>query len=71
MALHWYNNDLLTHIGADYLIYQDLEDLVAASRVGNPKIEQFCDACFSGHYPTEDVTPEMLDSIEQERLGNC
>lgn len=56
-------------IGADYLIYQRLDDLEEAAREGNPKIQNFCTACFSGHYPTQDITPEMFTEIERERLG--
>lgn len=55
-------------IGVDYLIYLDLEDMNEAARAGNPKIEQFCNGCFTGKYPTGDVTPEMLAAIENERL---
>ena len=61
--------EICRFIGADHLIYQELDDLVAAARVGNPQLESFCTACFSGNYPTGDVTPEILDTIERERLG--
>lgn len=54
-------------IGADYLLYLDREAMNAAARVGNPKIERFCNACFTGDYPTGDVTREMLTAIECER----
>ena len=29
---------------------------------------KYCTACFSGDYPTSDITAEMLLQIEQERL---
>ncbi len=61
--------EIADHIGADHLIFQDLEDLEEAARAGNPKLSNFCTACFSGHYPTGDVTKEVLDEIERERLG--
>jgi len=54
-------------IGADKVIYQTLDNLKAAVRLGNPKITNFCAACFDGIYPTGDVTPEMLKDIEKER----
>ena len=38
-----------------------------AAREGNEKIEKFCNACFTGEYPTEDVTLERLKAIEDER----
>ena len=43
--------------------------VVDAARVGNPEIKSFCTACFSGNYPTNDITPEMFTEIERERLG--
>ncbi|MCE9592652.1 MAG: amidophosphoribosyltransferase [Planctomycetes bacterium] len=54
-------------IGADYLLYLDREAMNAAARAGNPKVEKFCNACFTGDYPTGDVTREMLSAIETER----
>jgi len=65
--------EVATEIGADAVIYQELADLEAAVGQGEPKIGRFCNACFSGKYPTGDITPEMLASIEQERTshGGC
>jgi amidophosphoribosyltransferase len=54
-------------IGADKVIYQTLDKLKAAVRLGNPKITHFCAACFDGIYPTGDVTPEVLSEIEKAR----
>src|SRR5665213_908722 len=42
-------------IGADWLIYQDLEDLVIACRHDTAKITEFDTSCFSGEYVTGDV----------------
>jgi amidophosphoribosyltransferase len=55
-------------IGADGVVYQTLENLEASVREGNPEIRQTCSACFSGVYPTGDVTEEQLARIEAERL---
>jgi amidophosphoribosyltransferase len=52
---------------ADKVIYQSLEDLEKAVSLGNKKLQNFCTACFSGVYPTGDVTPELLEEIESER----
>lgn len=41
-----------------------------AACVGNPKIEKFCNACFTGDYPTGDITVERLTAIEGERLSS-
>jgi amidophosphoribosyltransferase len=54
-------------IGADWLIYQDLEDLEHAVRHDNAKIEDFDTSCFSGVYVTGDVTPEYLKRLRGER----
>jgi len=54
-------------INADKVIYQSLEDLKKAVHKGNRKLTEFCGACFSGVYPTGDVTPEILEEIEADR----
>jgi amidophosphoribosyltransferase len=59
--------EIARHIGVDYLMYLDIERMNEAARAGNPKIERFCNACFTGEYPTGDVTKEMLEEIEGER----
>jgi amidophosphoribosyltransferase len=55
------------YIGADRLIYQDLDDLRDAVRRGNPEISRFDDAVFSGDYVTGDITPDYLARLESER----
>jgi amidophosphoribosyltransferase len=54
-------------IGADRLIYQDLNGLVRAVRHGNSAITEFDTSCFSGEYVTGDVTPEYLSDLESRR----
>ncbi|MEO7386109.1 MAG: phosphoribosyltransferase family protein, partial [Gammaproteobacteria bacterium] len=54
-------------IGADWLVYQDLEDLIRAVRYDNGDIAHFDTSCFSGHYVTGDISPEYLAHLEQER----
>jgi amidophosphoribosyltransferase len=58
---------IATQIGADAVIYQRLDDLVEAVLEDRPDIERMCTACFSGEYPTGDITPRMLLQIENER----
>jgi amidophosphoribosyltransferase len=55
-------------IGADWLVYQDLDDLVRAVRYDNGAIVEFDTSCFSGRYVTGDVTPEYLARLERERV---
>nr|WP_298721548.1 amidophosphoribosyltransferase [uncultured Steroidobacter sp.] len=54
-------------IGADKLIYQDLDDLVRACLHHDSHIEQFDTSCFSGEYVTGDITPAYLKRLEEER----
>lgn len=54
-------------IGADWLIFQDLEDLVQCSRDGNPDIEDFDCSVFNGDYVSGDVDKNYLDRIESLR----
>ena len=54
-------------IGADRLIYQDLDDLVRACLHHDSQIEQFDTSCFSGEYITGDITPAYLARLEEER----
>ncbi len=54
-------------IGADWLIYQSLEDLVRAVQHDNANIHEFDTSCFSGEYVTGDVTAEYLRKIEAAR----
>src|SRR6267378_268820 len=57
-------------IGADAVIYQDLDALKDAVRAVNPKLTQFETSCFDGVYITGDVTSEYLASIELQRDAN-
>ena len=57
-------------LGTDHLVYLERERMNAAARAGNEKIEQFCNACFTGEYPTGDITPERLRSIAGDRCRN-
>ncbi|MDX1380832.1 MAG: amidophosphoribosyltransferase [Xanthomonadales bacterium] len=53
-------------LGADWLIYQRLDDLVAACAEGNRRIRHFDTSCFSGEYVTG-VEPGYLVHLEQAR----
>lgn len=54
-------------IKADKVMYQSLDSLKEAVRLENPELTDFCGACFSGEYPTGDITPDVLEKIEKER----
>ncbi|MEM1028759.1 MAG: amidophosphoribosyltransferase [Myxococcota bacterium] len=53
-------------LGADWLVYQSLDDLVDACREGNPAIQTFDTSCFSNHYVTG-VTDDYFRRLERER----
>lgn len=54
-------------IGADWLVFQDLEDLVRCSQEGNPDVEGFDCSVFNGEYITGDVDQIYLDRIHSLR----
>lgn len=59
--------EVCTAIGADKLIYQDLDDLIDAVGKGNPNIKHFDTSCFSHEYITGDIDDDYLARIEALR----
>jgi amidophosphoribosyltransferase len=59
--------EVAREIGADALIYQDLDALKDAVRRCNPKLTRFETSCFDGHYITGDITADYLRAIEIRR----
>jgi amidophosphoribosyltransferase len=67
-------NELIAHgrtdeevgqiIGADWMIYQDLDDLIASGAEGNENVQRFECSVFDGNYVTGDVDKAYLDRIE-------
>ncbi len=70
-------NELIAHgrdpeeiskmIGADALMFQDLDDLITAVGMGNPSITTFEPSVFSGQYVTGDIDQAYLDLIDTIR----
>lgn len=58
-------------IGADKVIYQDLEDLKAAVGSLNPAIEAFDDSCFSGEYITGHVDEAYFKQLHEKRKDSA
>jgi amidophosphoribosyltransferase len=54
-------------LGVERLVYLDRNAMNAAANAGNPRVEAFCNACFSGEYPTGDISVERLSLLEAER----
>ena len=59
--------EIAAEIGADELIFQDLDALERAVKELNPKLTHFENSCFSGNYITGDVTTEYLSGVETAR----
>jgi amidophosphoribosyltransferase len=59
--------EVANEIGADWLVYQDLADLIKSVSHDNAGIEGFDTSCFSGEYVTDDVSPAYLARLEQVR----
>ncbi len=62
--------EIAREIGADLLIYQDLDALKNAVRAANPKLTEFEASCFDGKYITGDVTADYLSQLASERHEN-
>jgi len=56
-------------IGADWLIYQDLEDLIASIAEENPDLNAFDCAIFNGKYITGDIDEEYLQNLAKTRCS--
>jgi amidophosphoribosyltransferase len=54
-------------LGADGLLYQSIDDLLAVGTELNPDIKQFEASCFNGYYVTEDVSKDYLKKLEDNR----
>ena len=70
-------NELIAHdksveqirqaIGADGLIYQDLDDLIECVKESRPSMSKFETSCFNGVYVTGDVDKPYLDRLQTAR----
>src|SRR6478672_13090910 len=59
--------EIAVEIGADLLIYQELDALKEAVRDGNPQLRDFEASCFDGRYITGDITIDYLSHLASER----
>ncbi|PID61544.1 MAG: amidophosphoribosyltransferase [Gammaproteobacteria bacterium] len=60
-------DDIEALIGADWLIYQSLDDLEAAVRHSRDLVDGFEASCFDGDYVTGDIDSDYLQSLEIRR----
>jgi amidophosphoribosyltransferase len=61
--------EIAREIGADALIYQDIDALIDAIRELNPALQHFDASCFNGEYVTGDITEEYLAFLESLRCN--
>ena len=59
--------EIESFIDADWLIYQNLEDLIQAAQQGNKDIKQFECSIFNGKYVTDDIDENYLKNLEDLR----
>eukprot|EP01135_Chromosphaera_perkinsii_P006030 Nk52_evm1s383 gene=Nk52_evmTU1s383 len=59
--------EVAQYIGADWVVFQDLDELVKCCNHYNPEIKSFDTSVFDGKYVTGDVTPEYLKGLEDLR----
>ena len=52
------------YIGADWLVYQNLEDLIRSAKEGNKEIENFETSIFDGEYLDDQVSSDYLKNLE-------
>jgi len=57
-------------LGADWLIYQNLEDLIWAVQDGNEDLKHFDTSCFSGEYVTG-LDDRYLEQIQMLRSDDA
>ncbi|MDM3871675.1 amidophosphoribosyltransferase [Porticoccus sp. W117] len=63
--------EIAEQIGADKLIYQDLDDLIESAKEGNSDINHFDCSVFNGEYVTGDVDQAYLDALNAARNDNA
>jgi amidophosphoribosyltransferase len=64
------DEEICRAIGADALIYQDIDAMKSGVMDFNNELEDLEASCFDGRYITGDVTEKLLDSLESARLNS-
>ena len=65
------SEEVANEIGADWLVYQDLEDLEKAVRKRNAALVEFDSSVFTGRYVTGDVDENYLEAIGNKRSDDA
>jgi amidophosphoribosyltransferase len=61
--------EICDFIGADALIYQDVDAMKRVVGALNPRVHSFEASCFDGHYITGDVSAADFDAIQTQRAS--
>ena len=61
------NDQIAEIIGADALVYQDIDAMERSITDLNPALKQFDTSCFTGEYVTGDITPAYLEQLGESR----
>ncbi|MDR2709786.1 MAG: amidophosphoribosyltransferase [Burkholderiales bacterium] len=61
------DDEIAREIGADALIYQEMQALEDAVRESAPALSEFETSCFTGHYATGDIDAAYLAKLAQGR----
>jgi amidophosphoribosyltransferase len=68
------DEEVASEIGADWLVYQTLEDLIDTCKTGNPEIKEFEASIFTGEYITplgenylKDLETSRQDEVKAQR----
>ncbi len=64
-------DEICDAIGADWLVYQDVEDLYDSAREGNPEVQEFEASIFHGNYVTRDVDESYLSRLRESRSDDA
>ena len=67
LATNRTDEEICAEIGADALIYQDLDALKESITKSNPHMTEFDCSCFDGKYVTGDIDAAYLNRIESAR----
>lgn len=59
--------EIQQELGCDWLIYQELQDLIEAVQRGNPNVARFDTSCFNKEYVTGDINQAYLDHLGEMR----
>lgn len=67
LAGHRNEAEIAAYLGADRVIYQSLEDLIAAVSEANPELTTFETSCFDGDYRVGGIDGDYLAELEKRR----